>query len=280
MRTNSTVFGLWTAVSLLATPCFALNFTVAGGQIFTPGLAVVNAPQPGTPLGGDQIEVSLDVSTNGRLPLPPYPEDSTTKIHNITIFLYSYDTGKNFTITNGTSVSSPNIPSLGDIMSSEPGSTVKHVKWTWPDCLVGDGQPRELDSARGIYNISIRQNFMLNSQNHYTIFDLPISVTNNIEPRSDRPSCAELENPLLSPEEIDYEGANDVPIMFAPGDATTIEPSLSGGINDGDGLGPTKPDATAADGLGSGAAALGLDGRGLVAGLVSLLGVFVSVVVL
>lgn len=30
----------------------ALNFTVAGGQIFTPGLAVLDAPQPGTPLGG------------------------------------------------------------------------------------------------------------------------------------------------------------------------------------------------------------------------------------
>jgi hypothetical protein len=29
-----------------------LNFTVAGGQIFTPGLAILDAPQPGTPLGG------------------------------------------------------------------------------------------------------------------------------------------------------------------------------------------------------------------------------------
>jgi len=29
-----------------------LNFVVAGGQIFTPGLAILDAPQPGTPLGG------------------------------------------------------------------------------------------------------------------------------------------------------------------------------------------------------------------------------------
>lgn len=99
------------------------------------------------------IEVALDVSTNGRLPLPPYPEDSPSLIHNITIFLYSYDTGRNFTITNGTA--SANNASLGDIMFQEPGSTVKHVKWMWPDCLVGDGQPFEIDSNRGVYNVSI-----------------------------------------------------------------------------------------------------------------------------
>jgi hypothetical protein len=30
----------------------AVNFTIIGGQIFTPGLAIVDAPQPFTPLGG------------------------------------------------------------------------------------------------------------------------------------------------------------------------------------------------------------------------------------
>ena len=28
------------------------NFTIINGQIFTPGLAIVDAPQPNTPLGG------------------------------------------------------------------------------------------------------------------------------------------------------------------------------------------------------------------------------------
>lgn len=39
-------------VPLLVAPTWALNFTIAGGQVFTPGLAIVDAPQPGTPLGG------------------------------------------------------------------------------------------------------------------------------------------------------------------------------------------------------------------------------------
>ncbi|KAK5663244.1 hypothetical protein OQA88_3671 [Cercophora sp. LCS_1] len=245
-----------------------LSFTIANGQIFTPGLAIVDAPQPGTPLGGSLIEVALDVSTNGRLPLPPYPEDNPSAIHNITIFLYSYDTGRNFTITNGTNGNGGG----GDIMLQEPGSTVKHVKWMWPDCFVGDGQPRELRSARGVYNISIRQNFRLNGQDHYTIFDLPISVTNRIEEDVARPSCDGLLNPLLSPEEVNITGANNLPVMFAPGDATVVQ-TTAGGIMNGDGLGPTRPGATPGQGLGSGAGTVRVKGLGwaAVVGIVGLM---------
>jgi len=100
----------------------------------------------------DNLHVALDVSANGRLPLPPdLASDSPSQIHNITIFLYSYDTGKNLTVTNGTA--GINDASLGDIMVQEPGSTVKHVNWIWPDCLVGDGQPKDFNSPRGAYNV-------------------------------------------------------------------------------------------------------------------------------
>lgn len=40
------------AVLPLVTRCAADTFTVSNGQIFTPGFVVVNAPQPGTPMGG------------------------------------------------------------------------------------------------------------------------------------------------------------------------------------------------------------------------------------
>ncbi|KAI1145498.1 hypothetical protein F4825DRAFT_443683 [Nemania diffusa] len=212
-------------LSLLAASTLALDFVTSGGQIFTPGFAILDAPQPGTPLGGNTIEVALDVSADGKLNLPPYAADSPSKIYNITIFLYSYDTGRNFTITNGTA--SENDASLGDIMLSEPGSTVKHVKWTWPDCLIGDGKPDSPDSDRGDYNISIRQNFRLNGEDHYTIFDVPISVTNSIEFVGNNPACDSVNNPLLTPEEINATAANSVGVLFAPGDATVIQQSTA-----------------------------------------------------
>lgn len=219
-------------MSLFIAQAWGLNFTIANGQIYTPGLAILNAPQPGTPLGGETLHVSLDVTTNGRLPLPPaVAADSPTQIFNITMFLYSYNTGRNFTISNGTA-SLLNF-SLGPIMLQEPGSTVKHVNWIWPDCLVGDGQPGDASSARGVYNISIRQNYRLNGINHYTIFDVPISVTNSIPGTVLRPTCDELNNALLTPEQINATVANGVGVLFAPGDATQMQVSQQAKGNNG-----------------------------------------------
>lgn len=101
----------------------------------------------------DFLQVALDVTSNGQLQLPPYDSNPASAIYNITIFLSSYTTGKNFTISNGTA--SANNASLGEIMAQEPGSTVKHVNWVWPDCLVGDGAPSDNGSARGLYNVRL-----------------------------------------------------------------------------------------------------------------------------
>lgn len=66
-------------------------------------------------------------------------------------------------------------------MNQELSSTVKHVNWAWPDCLVGNGPPgQNKSSLRVSYNISIHQSFRLNGSDYYTVFDLPISVTNSI----------------------------------------------------------------------------------------------------
>lgn len=136
----------------------------------------------------DFLQVAIDVSGDGRLPLPPYAPDVETGLFNITLFLTSYTTGLNLTISNGTTAgwvnrsaeppefgcnsrSSPGFQNAGcqEVMLQESGSTVKHVNWVWPDCLVGGGgadngncgqvgsSVREcLDgTARGPYNVRI-----------------------------------------------------------------------------------------------------------------------------
>lgn len=80
--------------------------------------------------------------------MPPHEDDDPSQIFNITMFLYSYSTGRNFTISNGTEMADN--ATVGDIMALESSSTVKHINWVWPDCLVGDGSSGD---DRGTYNV-------------------------------------------------------------------------------------------------------------------------------
>lgn len=206
------------------------NFTVLNGQVYTPGLAIVDAPQPNTPLGGgkptlqtpdkkiytrltstDNLQVAIDVSGNGQLPWPPSTQpNADTLFHNITLFLTSESLSHNFTISNGTEPSN-NSSYVGPVLELEPSSTVKHVNWVWPECLVGNGDgDGDGDSARGAYNISMHQSFRWNGTDYYTVFDLPISVTNSISKSSDRVECAQLENELLSAAE-EKESSDTLP---------------------------------------------------------------------
>lgn len=232
------------AISALVAGCAAeQTFTIHGGQIFTPGFAVMNSPQPWTPMGGDTLHISIDVTANGKLPLL-LSEDSASLINNVTLFLSSYRTGRNFTISNGTA--GQDDASVGDIMSQEAGSTVKHVNWVWPDCLVGDGEPVDDDDDRGLYNISVRQNFRLNGTDHYTVFDLPIMVTNRIDADDARPECDALSNDLLTTEDIDAASANAVGILFAPDSSTEVD------FEDATGKGPEENPDSPENGGGNG----------------------------
>jgi hypothetical protein len=49
----SNLLAVWLLVCI--SRALALNFTIAGGQIFTPGFAILDSPQPGTPLGGGKF---------------------------------------------------------------------------------------------------------------------------------------------------------------------------------------------------------------------------------
>ncbi|KAL2060267.1 hypothetical protein VTL71DRAFT_9662 [Oculimacula yallundae] len=229
-------FPLTIATALLVRSLAAQE--IINGQIFTPGIAIIDSPQPNTPLGGDTLHIAIDVSSNGQLQLPPYPTNAPSALHNITLFLSSYTTGKNLTISDGTASSGE------QIMAQEPGSTVKHINWIWPSCLVGNGAPNNNDSARGAYNISIHQNFRLNGTDLYTIFDLPIKVTNLISESGTRPSCDGLNNPLLDQADLTVSANSFTRI---PG--TAIEGGKDGG-GKGNGLGGERPEGTSKDGLG------------------------------
>lgn len=49
------------ALTLVATT-HGESFTIINGQIFTPGLAIVDAPQPNTPQGGGKFSISFLIS--------------------------------------------------------------------------------------------------------------------------------------------------------------------------------------------------------------------------
>jgi hypothetical protein len=162
-------------------------------------------------MGGDFLHIALDVSGDGKLPVPPRNvADPLTQVFNFTLFLTSTVTQKNFTISNLTT----STPPFADILDQESGQTVKHINFEWPECLVGDNNEDEGSTARGDYNISIHQNYRLNGVERYTIFNLPISVTNSIQrfpgasqlttkpapgplsANGGRMPCALIENPL------------------------------------------------------------------------------------
>ena len=193
-------------------------------------------------LSSDYLQIAIDVSGDGRLSTqPPADPNAATGLYNVTLFLTSAVTGLNLTISNGTSAgwrngtdqpvafSCPTATVDGTlnagcepVLQQESGSTVKHVNWAWPDCLVGNGagsdtacgraQPNAADcvvgNARGAYNISIHQSFRLNGSAYYTIFEVPIDVTNSIPNTTQRsssgkrPLCAQLNNVLLPQDQV------------------------------------------------------------------------------
>lgn len=151
-------------------------FTIVNGRVFTPGLGIILAPQPFTPMGGDFLHIALDVSADGNLPVPPRNiNDALTQVYNFSLFLTSDSMQRNLTISNLTTQTPP----FANILDQESGQTVKHINFEWPECLVGEGDNND-GGARGDYNISIHQNYKLNGVDRYTIFNLPISVSNSI----------------------------------------------------------------------------------------------------
>lgn len=143
---------------------------------------------------------------------------------------------RNFTISNGTVPSGDDrakeftFPFVGPVMEQEPDSTVKHVNWYWPNCFVGEDDDGDEDSARGDSNISLHQYFRWNGTEYFTVFDLPISVTNGIEDKDNRTDCAMLENKRISSSDVNASVSELPSQPWIGGDAKS-------GVSDGTGEG-------------------------------------------
>jgi len=138
---------------------FASAQVLSNGQIFTNGLAIVDSPQPNTPLhAGSALNFAVDISGDGRLPADasiPY-SGQPTSFNALGVFLISAQTSLNVTVSN--------TPSL---LTQEPGSTVKHLNWPIPQCL-----------PAGQYNLTIYECSLVDGVSHFSITPIPVQIDN------------------------------------------------------------------------------------------------------
>ncbi|EIN13488.1 hypothetical protein PUNSTDRAFT_41053 [Punctularia strigosozonata HHB-11173 SS5] len=102
---------------------------VVNGQIFTNGLAIVDAPAVNSVQHvGSDINIAVDVSGSGDGKLASVAATPGSgladRFDSLSIYLVSSETNINATVSNGTG-----------FLTQEPGSTVKHLNFNVPGCI-------------------------------------------------------------------------------------------------------------------------------------------------
>ncbi|KAH8100623.1 hypothetical protein BXZ70DRAFT_938076 [Cristinia sonorae] len=146
---------------------------VQNGQVFTNGLAIVDAPQPNTIVhAGSNINLAVEVSGNGKLSLPTSLPSaaSPNTFAALEFYLVSSQTTLNLTVVSGT-----------DMLLQEPGSTVKHLDWSLPKCI-----------PSGSYNLTAYETSVIGGIPRFSITSIPLQVENP-SPSGD---CTSLSNIL------------------------------------------------------------------------------------
>ncbi|KAI0093652.1 hypothetical protein BDY19DRAFT_989206 [Irpex rosettiformis] len=149
--------------------------TIVNGQIFTNGLAIVDAPQPGTTLhAGATQSVAIDISGDGHIPQSAADPTSTLDTHydSLEVYLISYESSFNQTISSGP-----------ELLTQEQGSTVKHINWVIDRCI-----------KNGNYNLTLYEGAHINGTAHFTITPLPIEIQNTNVSNA----CVNATNPIQS----------------------------------------------------------------------------------
>ncbi|KAI1795936.1 hypothetical protein LXA43DRAFT_1164138 [Ganoderma leucocontextum] len=120
--------------------------TLVNGQIFTNGLAIVDAPAPGSPMhAGSVTQVAIDISGDGHL-------DQSASIPGSGQY-----TKQNITVSNGT-----------QLLTQEQGSTVKHWSFAVSTCI-----------PAGNYNLTFYEASHINGQPYFSITPYPVTVQND-----------------------------------------------------------------------------------------------------
>nr|GAT47864.1 predicted protein [Mycena chlorophos] len=190
---------------------FTLSFVAASsapqainGQIFTDGLAIIDAPAPNsTEHAGATLPIAIDVSGNGQMPLAASVPASgrATGFNSLEIYLVSSQTNLNLTVSSNSS-----------LLDGEPTSTVKHLNYGIPQCV-----------PAGNYNLTFYEASTLNSQFIFAITGIPMTIENS------SPSGTCSGNPLLPQPQPDVP-LNQSP--FNPDPVFTLTLTLSGGSFD------------------------------------------------
>ncbi|RPD63069.1 hypothetical protein L227DRAFT_572916 [Lentinus tigrinus ALCF2SS1-6] len=122
---------------------------VAAQTSVSNGLSVLDSPAPNAVLAaGSNASVAIDVSLG----------TSGTFVYNsLEVYLVSSATTSNVTVSAG--------PQL---LTQEPGSTVKHIDWLVPTCL-----------QTGSYNLTLYESSTLNGTSYFSIMPIPVQLRNN-----------------------------------------------------------------------------------------------------
>jgi len=185
---------------------FALDASaqvVQNGQVFTNGLAIIDAPQPDTILNaGNYLNIAVDVSGNGKLPLGATAAYSNlpNAFRALEFYLVSSQTNVNITIAVGNS-----------ILYQEPSSTVKHYSWPLPQCL-----------PPGAYNLTAYETSVIRGIPRFSITPIPMQVQNSFSTTS----CVTMSNAVQpQPQPADEEPQS--PWLDPNFVATAISPAVA-----------------------------------------------------
>ncbi|KAI0825197.1 hypothetical protein BC628DRAFT_1419553 [Trametes gibbosa] len=122
---------------------------VVNGHVLTQGLATLDSPQPNSVLNaGSDTDVSIDVSV---------ASGTALGIDLLEVYLVSSTDQKNLTVSAGS-----------QLLSQEPGSTVKHIHWNIPTCL-----------QTGAYNLTLYETSHVNGSSFFAITPIPVQVRNS-----------------------------------------------------------------------------------------------------